>query len=74
MRREEVWRREFDEWCEMREWKERRAMDREDVNVAEPVTPRSLKKRRYEEMTSEKKTQAISDDSESDDAIVDMLE
>ena len=74
MRREEVRRREFDEWCEMMELKERRAMDREDVNVAEPATPRSLKKRRYEEMTPEKKTEAISEDSESEDALADMLE
>ena len=74
MRREEVWRREFDEWCEMREWKERRAMDREDVNVAEPATPRSLKKRRYEEATPEKTTQANSDDTESEDSLADMLD
>ena len=74
MRREEMWRREFDEWCKMRESNERRAMDREDVNVQEPVTPRSLKKRRYEKATPEKTTQANSDDTESEDSLADMLD
>ena len=74
MRREEMWRREFDEWCKMRESNERRAMDREDVNVQEPVTPRSLKKRRYEKVTPEKTTQANSDDTESEDSLADMLD
>ena len=74
MRREEMWRREFDEWCEMRESDERRAMDREDVNAQEPVTPRSLKKRRCEKATPEKTTQANSDDTESEDSLADMLE
>ena len=74
MSREEMWRREFDEWCEMRESDERRAMDREDVNVQAPVTPRSLKKRRYEEATPEKTTQANSDDTESGDSLADMLD
>ena len=74
MRREEMWRREFDEWCEMRESDERRAMDREDVNVQEPVTPRSLKKRRYEKATPEKTTQANSDDTEAEETLSDMLD
>ena len=74
MRREEMWRREFDEWCKMRESNERRAMDREDVNVQEPVTPRSLKKRRCEKATPEKTTQANSDDTESEDSLADMLD
>ena len=74
MRREEMWRREFDEWCKMRESNERRAMDREDVNVQEPVTPRSLKKRRYEKATPERTTQAKVADTESEDSLADMLE
>ena len=69
MRREEVWRREFDEWCEMRESKERWAMRREDVNVGEPVTPRSRKKRRHEEPTPKKENGGNSDE----DSLVDML-
>ena len=50
------------------------AMERQDVNVQEPTTPRSFKKRCYEEMTPEKPTQAISDESESGDDLRDMLE
>ena len=70
MRREEVWRREFDEWCEMREPKERGAMRREDVNVEEPATPRSRKKRRYEEATPKKENSGGNSD---EDSLVDML-
>lgn len=74
MRFEEVWRRDFDEWCEVRESKERHAMDREDVNLSEAVTPRSSQKRRYEEMTPTKQTRAKSENSDSEVSLADMLE
>ena len=74
MRWEEVLRREFLEWCEMRESKERAGMGREDVNAQGPATPRSRKKRRCEETTPEKKTRFNFDESESENSLADMLE